>query len=396
MHCVCRVLCAACVLRWAVEHAVRSPHGPSARHPRSRSNQALADLLEATHRGYFVFPRPDRNRLEGQLGNGELVKTRTADLERYLRRLADHPAIGTSEVGAADGSGWCGGRRPRRRAPEAASAASALEAAVHRRVTPASPCVHRGATQELRTFLEAEGQLSAAYDWQRLQPLRGGILEGVSRLPRQLLGTDTSVPSAVEASQNARNTSDLLRRMRELNERMKQDYGSSHPQLDGDEIGLRVGARRRGVQGMHRAGGAGSHSAVLWVSDGGFSMVLTRHGVRVPTCRRSGGPASRATSTNSPMHRARRRNSCKSLRIEGQVTSGQGVWKDDAIQCSGGGVPWSGTNGFRASGVRRYLWGCTCVRCGPRYTMCPVHDVSRLEGSRLEGKQQHGTACPEK
>ena len=29
--------------------------------------QALADLLSTTHRGYFVFPRPDKNSLEGQV-----------------------------------------------------------------------------------------------------------------------------------------------------------------------------------------------------------------------------------------------------------------------------------------------------------------------------------------
>lgn len=169
--------------------------------------QSLADLLEATHRGYFIFPRPDKNRIDRQLSNEELTRSRVGELERYLRYLADHPTVGASE--------------------------------------------------ELATFLTAEGALQAAYDWQRLQPVRGSVLEGVSRLPRQLLGVDVAVPSAAEASQNARNTSDLLRRLRELNERMRQDYGASQAPLEGDEVALRVG--RAGLR--KRRGGSGDRAS---------------------------------------------------------------------------------------------------------------------------------------
>ena len=42
--------------------------------------------------------------------------------------------------------------------------------------------------QELRVFLEAEGSLGDSLQWQQLQPVRGGLLEGISRLPRQLIG----------------------------------------------------------------------------------------------------------------------------------------------------------------------------------------------------------------
>lgn len=52
-------------------------------------------------------------------------------------------------------------------------------------------------------------------------------------------GSDSSVPSTVEAQQNARNTSDLLRRFRELGERMKQEY-QAPPALNADETALRV------------------------------------------------------------------------------------------------------------------------------------------------------------
>ena len=37
-------------------------------------------------------------------------------------------------------------------------------------------------------FLEAEGALAASYAWQQLQPMASSILEGVARLPKQLLG----------------------------------------------------------------------------------------------------------------------------------------------------------------------------------------------------------------
>lgn len=50
------------------------------------------------------------------------------------------------------------------------------------------------------------------------------------------------MPSTVEAQQNARNTTDLLRRFRELGERMRQEY-SAPPVLGEQEAALRVSAR---------------------------------------------------------------------------------------------------------------------------------------------------------
>lgn len=52
-------------------------------------------------------------------------------------------------------------------------------------------------------------------------------------------GSDSSVPSSVEAAQNARHTSDLLRRFREAGERMRQEY-KAPPVLDDTETQLRV------------------------------------------------------------------------------------------------------------------------------------------------------------
>lgn len=62
------------------------------------SIQALAALLAAKYRGYFVYPRPDKMTLEGQLSGNDLVKSRMADLTNYLNHLAAHPHIGTREV----------------------------------------------------------------------------------------------------------------------------------------------------------------------------------------------------------------------------------------------------------------------------------------------------------
>ena len=92
-------------------------------------------------------------------------------------------------------------------------------------------------------FLEAEGSLEKNFSWQQLQPVRGSLLEGIGRLPRQLIGSDSSVPTAVEAQQNARNTSDLLRRFRELGERMRQEYRAP-PALEEQEARLRVCSQR--------------------------------------------------------------------------------------------------------------------------------------------------------
>lgn len=90
-------------------------------------------------------------------------------------------------------------------------------------------------------FLTAAGRLTESLEWQALTPLRnGGLLEGVARLPGQLLGTQPSTPSTTEAALNARDTSDLLRRFRELGKRMKQEYGNSVPHLSDAEDSLRV------------------------------------------------------------------------------------------------------------------------------------------------------------
>lgn len=60
--------------------------------------QALHDLLKATHRGYIIPPRPEKNTVEGQRASEEFVEGRRASLQRYLNQLASHPVIGQSQV----------------------------------------------------------------------------------------------------------------------------------------------------------------------------------------------------------------------------------------------------------------------------------------------------------
>lgn len=44
--------------------------------------------------------RPDKNTLDQQLGKTDFVEVRRLELERYLCKLAAHPVVGRSEVGA--------------------------------------------------------------------------------------------------------------------------------------------------------------------------------------------------------------------------------------------------------------------------------------------------------
>ena len=48
--------------------------------------------------------------------------------------------------------------------------------------------------QELRAFLTVEGSLADSYQWRQLQPLQGSVLEGIARLPKQLLGARLRCP----------------------------------------------------------------------------------------------------------------------------------------------------------------------------------------------------------
>ncbi|CAM0955020.1 unnamed protein product [Alopecurus aequalis] len=64
---------------------------------RFRDVVALADRLAAAHRGIFVPARPDKSLVEGQvMQRHDFVSQRCTALQRYLRRLAAHPVVGSS------------------------------------------------------------------------------------------------------------------------------------------------------------------------------------------------------------------------------------------------------------------------------------------------------------
>ena len=65
---------------------------------RFRDVVALSERLSETHRGFFVPVRPDKSVVESQMMQSEqFVEQRRAQLEKYLNKLAAHPAIRRSE-----------------------------------------------------------------------------------------------------------------------------------------------------------------------------------------------------------------------------------------------------------------------------------------------------------
>ncbi|CAD6272390.1 unnamed protein product [Miscanthus lutarioriparius] len=145
---------------------------------RFRDFVTLADRLAEAFRGQFVPPRPDKNTVESQvMQRDEFVAQRRAALERYLWRLAEHPAIGSSD--------------------------------------------------ELRVFLQAEGKM----------PLPGStdmasrMLDGAARLPRQLIAGEDAVAAPQEVVQPARGGRDLLRIFKELKQSVVTDWAGVKPPL---------------------------------------------------------------------------------------------------------------------------------------------------------------------
>ncbi|KAG0517619.1 hypothetical protein BDA96_09G105100 [Sorghum bicolor] len=145
---------------------------------RFRDFVTLADRLAEAFRGHFVPPRPDKNTVESQvMQRDEFVAQRRAALERYLWRLAEHPAIGPSD--------------------------------------------------ELRVFLHAEGKM----------PLPGStdmasrMLDGAARLPRQLIAGEDAVAPPQEVVQPAKGGRDLLRIFKELKQSVVTDWAGVKPPL---------------------------------------------------------------------------------------------------------------------------------------------------------------------
>ncbi|KAI4305386.1 hypothetical protein L6164_028756 [Bauhinia variegata] len=65
---------------------------------RFRDIVTLSDRLAESYRGFFIPPRPDKSIVESQvMQKQEFVEQRRVALEKYLRRLADHPVIRKSD-----------------------------------------------------------------------------------------------------------------------------------------------------------------------------------------------------------------------------------------------------------------------------------------------------------
>ncbi|CAJ2652667.1 unnamed protein product [Trifolium pratense] len=134
----------------------------------------LSDRLSEAYRGFFIPPRPDKSIVESQvMQKQEFVEQRRVALEKYLRRLADHPVIRKSD--------------------------------------------------EFRVFLQVQGKLPLP----TTTDVASRVLDGAAKLPKQLMGESLIAPS--EVVQPAKGGRDLLRLFKELKQSMSNDWGGSKP-----------------------------------------------------------------------------------------------------------------------------------------------------------------------
>lgn len=138
----------------------------------------LSDRLSEAYRGYFIPLRPDKSVVESQvMQKHEFVENRRVALEKYLRKLAEHPVIKRSE--------------------------------------------------ELRVFLQVQGKLPLV----KTTDVASRMLDGAVKLPKQLFG-ESVVSAAVDPSevvQPAKGGRDLLRLFKELRQSVTNDWGGAKP-----------------------------------------------------------------------------------------------------------------------------------------------------------------------
>ncbi|XVE58958.1 hypothetical protein DITRI_Ditri05aG0004900 [Diplodiscus trichospermus] len=143
---------------------------------RFRDVVTLSDRLAEAYRGYFIPPRPDKNVVESQvMQKQDFVEQRRVALEKYLRRLAEHPVIRLSD--------------------------------------------------ELKVFLQVEGRLPLPTS----TDVASRMLDGAVKLPKQLFGESTTVVEPHEVVQPAKGGRDLLRLFKELRQSVANDWGGSKP-----------------------------------------------------------------------------------------------------------------------------------------------------------------------
>ncbi|GMH30542.1 hypothetical protein Nepgr_032385 [Nepenthes gracilis] len=136
----------------------------------------LADRLAEAYRGFFIPLRPDKNVVESQMmQKNEFVEQRRVAIEKYMRKLANHPTIRKSD--------------------------------------------------ELRMFLQVEGKLPLL----KSMDMASRMLDGAVKLPKQLMGDPAAVVLLDEVVQPAKGGRDLLRIFKELKQSVSNDWGSSKP-----------------------------------------------------------------------------------------------------------------------------------------------------------------------
>ena len=198
--------------------AVPRPGATSAVRRRFRDFVDLADLLKVSHRGWAIPPRPDK--VAGLAG--------------------DALSLGVGGGGGGGGVSSNGGGAASMPTPPAAAAppppspsSSSPDWVEARRAAlvtylarlAAHPAI--GPSQQLAVFLTAEGPLASSPAWAALLPLRTSLLEGVARLPRQLLGADPTLPSPADVGRSAAASGDLYRRLKEMGTALRNELRDS-------------------------------------------------------------------------------------------------------------------------------------------------------------------------
>ncbi|XP_064999281.1 sorting nexin 2B-like isoform X1 [Musa acuminata AAA Group] len=150
---------------------------------RFRDVVTLADRLSEAYRGFFIPPRPDKNLVDSQImQKHEFVEHRRLALEKYLRRLAEHPVIGKSD--------------------------------------------------ELRVFLQEKGKLPLP----TTTDVASRMMDGAVRLPKQLFGEWAAAQVAPQdIVQPAKGGRDLLRIFKELKQAVVNDWSGVKPSVVEDK-----------------------------------------------------------------------------------------------------------------------------------------------------------------
>ncbi|KAH6556664.1 hypothetical protein KP509_1Z164500 [Ceratopteris richardii] len=152
---------------------------------RFRDVVTLADKLAEAYRGYFVPARPDKNIVESQvMQKQDFIEQRRVAIDKYLRRLANHPVIRMSD--------------------------------------------------ELKVFLQSQGKLPFLPN----TDMASRMIDGAASLPRQLFGEESAVITPQDVVQPAKSGRDLVRLFKELKQSVTIEWGGVKPAVMEDDRGF--------------------------------------------------------------------------------------------------------------------------------------------------------------